>query len=69
MCGESRMHGVKRGKIRRLSQRITYRYMPVAVMVLKRIIIPVEAKVKFSQRILKLRLKLSGKIQEAAKSA
>ena len=26
MCGESRMHGVERGKIRRLSQRITYRY-------------------------------------------
>ncbi len=26
MCGESRMHGVERGKIRRLFQRITYRY-------------------------------------------
>ena len=26
MCGESRMHGVKRGKIRRLYQRVTYRY-------------------------------------------
>ena len=26
MCGESRMHGVKEGKIWRLSQRITYSY-------------------------------------------
>ena len=26
MCGESRMHGVKRGKTRRLYQRVTYRY-------------------------------------------
>ena len=26
MCGESCMHGVERGKIRRLYQRITYRY-------------------------------------------
>ena len=28
MCGESRMHGAERGKIRRLFQRITYRYLP-----------------------------------------
>ena len=26
MCGESRMHGVKRGKTRRLHQTVTYRY-------------------------------------------
>ena len=26
MCGESRMHGVERGKVRRLYQRTTYRY-------------------------------------------
>ena len=27
MCGESCMHGVERGKIWRLHQKITYRYL------------------------------------------
>ena len=29
MCGESRMHGVKRGKTRRLHQTVTYRYSAI----------------------------------------
>lgn len=32
MCGESRMHGVKEGKIWRLSQRITYSYYGIGVL-------------------------------------
>ena len=32
MCGESCMHGVERGKIRRLYQRITYRYRAQMLM-------------------------------------
>ena len=32
MCGESCMHGVERGKIRRLYQRITYRYQVQMLM-------------------------------------
>ena len=35
MCGESCMHGVERGKIRRLYQRITYRYLVQMLMVNK----------------------------------
>ena len=31
MCGESCMHGVERGKIRRLYQRITYRYQEMKI--------------------------------------
>ena len=32
MCGESCMHGVERGKIRRLHQKITYRYLVPMLM-------------------------------------
>ncbi len=34
MCGESRMHGVKRGKTRRLHQTVTYRYSAITFRIL-----------------------------------